>query len=409
MPRNSRLDWIGMMRRFQFLITVSFCFYALLSTAQENVAAEHPLVVGYFRDGIACASNSSSRICSRKARSILDQINYSQGNIAGSQCVIADPNADLNYSFSADDSVDGTADTPQMALRGNFHQLQELKRLYPHIKILISLEGTADVFVEAAQPVNRHSFVASCIQRFIKGNFADGIEAPGLFDGIDVDWEYPEEADKFNFIALLGEFRRQLNAAGPNLLLTVAMGDSRIAYQHLDMKAVALYVNEVGVMNYDYSGPWSKRTGLVAPLYSSPGDLEKGGDVDSTIRGYKERRRAQHPKCCLAFPSTPIPGSQVSEANHGLFQLGEPSRNDSPYNYIVSIQSKFTTYRDPKSMAPWLFDGSTFWTYDDEMSIGAKLKYASQQALGGVMIWELSGDTPGWEVAQDHLRANQKS
>ena len=40
-----------------------------------------------------------------------------------------------------------------------------------------------------------------------------------------------------------------------------------------------------------------------------------------------------------------------------------------------------------------MYDGSTFWTYDDELSIGAKLKYAKQEALGGVMIWELSGDT----------------
>jgi chitinase len=49
-------------------------------------------------------------------------------------------------------------------------------------------------------------------------------------------------------------------------------------------------------------------------------------------------------------------------------------------------------------MAPWLYDGNTFWTYDDEISIGAKLKYARQQALGGVMVWELSGDTPDWKL-----------
>jgi len=39
----------------------------------------------------------------------------------------------------------------------------------------------------------------------------------------------------------------------------------------------------------------------------------------------------------------------------------EPERNDVLYNDIVSIQSKFTVYRDPASMAPWLFDGTTFW------------------------------------------------
>ena len=142
------------------------------------------------------------------------------------------------------------------------------------------------MFVSAAQPSNRHAFVTSCIQIFIHGKFAEEIGAPGLFDGIDVDWEYPKEEDKLNFIALLGEFRRQLDAAGPNLLLTVAMGDGRMTYQHLDMQSVADYADQVGVMNYDYAGPWSKRTGLIAPLYTSPGDPEKGGDVDSTIRGY---------------------------------------------------------------------------------------------------------------------------
>src|SRR5208337_4342669 len=204
----------------------------------------HPLVVGYYPGWGIRNQFFVKNLLSLGAMPLLDQINYSQGHIAGSQCTIANPSYDLNYSFSADNSVDSTADTPEMPLRGNFHQLQELKRLYPHLKILISLEGTADVFVEAAQPANRHSFIASCIQRFIKGKFADGVEAPGLFDGIDIDWEYPEEAD-------------QLNTAGANLLLTVAMADAGKIYQHLDMRAVSLYANQVGIMNYDYAGPWS--------------------------------------------------------------------------------------------------------------------------------------------------------
>jgi chitinase len=218
------------------------------------------------------------------------------------------------------------------------------------------------------------------------------VEAPGLFDGIDLDWEYPKEIDKFNFIALLGEFRRQLNAAGPDLLLTVAMGDNRATYQHLDMGAVALYVDQVGIMNYDYSGPWSKITGLVAPLYSSLGDPQKAGDVASTIRGY-EGAGVPASKILLGLPFYAYSWNQVSPGNHGLFQAGEPSRADLPYSYILSIHSKFTEYRDPKSLAPWLYDGNTFWTYDDEVSIGAKLKYANQEALHGLMIWELSGDT----------------
>ena len=332
-------------------------------------------------------------LITRGAIPILDQINYSQAHIVNNRCAVADPDSDLSYSFSSNDSVDGTTDKPTMALRGNFHQLQELKRLYPQINVLISLEGSPDVFVQAAQPENRNAFVASCVQQFIQGKIADGIEAPGLFDGIDVDWEYPEEADKLNFVALLGEFRRQLNAIAPNLLLSVAMGTVRSHYQYLDMSAVSLYADEVAIMNYDYAGPWSKRTGLVAPLYHAPGDPEIGGDVDTTIQDYKAAG-VPVSRMLMGVPFYAYAWNRVAPGNHGLFQFGEPDRNDVLYNYIVSIQSKFTVYRDPKSMAPWLFDGSTFWTYDDDLSIGAKVKYAKEQGLRGVMIWELSGDTP---------------
>jgi len=83
------------------------------------------------------------------------------------------------------------------------------------------------------------------------------------------------EADKLNFLALLAEFRSQLDAVGPNYLLSVAMGTGRNTYQHLDMASVARYADQVAMMNYDYAGPWSKRTGLVAPLYHAPGDPEK--------------------------------------------------------------------------------------------------------------------------------------
>jgi chitinase len=396
MPRNKHWDK-NVMRRFLSSLIFGICCCALLSAsqvsaAQDTVTAKHPLVVGYFRGEGIRKQFFVKNLIAQGAISRLDQINYSQGKIDGKQCAIADPNVDLNYTFSADDSVDDTSDTPEMALRGNFHQLQELKRRYPHIKIVISLEGTADVFVGAAQPANRHAFVASCIQRFIQGKFVEGIEAPGLFDGIDVDWEYPKEEDKLNFIALLGEFRRQLNSAGPNLLLTVAMGDGRMTYEHLDMNSVAYYADQIGIMNYDYAGPWSKRTGLIAPLYSSPGDPEKGSDVDSTIRGYLDMG-VPASKVLMGVPFYAYSWNQVAQDNHGLFQLGEPARDDAPYNYIAANLSRFTAYRDPKSMAPWLFDGSTFWTYDDEVSIGAKLDYAKRQALGGVMIWELSGDT----------------
>jgi chitinase len=83
---------------------------------------------------------------------------------------------------------------------------------------------------------------------------------------------------------------------------------------------------------------------------------------------------------------------------NGLFQPGRAVRADRPYSYIRTLAEPSTAYRDPRSQAPWLFDGQTFWTYEDRVSVRYKVSYARNQHLGGVMIWELSGDTADAEL-----------
>ena len=58
----------------------------------------------------------------------------------------------------------------------------------------------------------------------------------------------------------------------------------------------------------------------------------------------------------------------------------------------------FTRYDDPNAGAAWLFDGNTFWTFDDPAVMAAKAEYVRERKLGGVMFWELSGDTPNGEL-----------
>jgi chitinase len=78
----------------------------------------------------------------------------------------------------------------------------------------------------ALTAASREHFVSSCIDLFIKGNLPgapDGAAA-GLFDGIDLDWEWPgsegnagniiRAEDKQNFTKLAAEFRRQLDEYG---------------------------------------------------------------------------------------------------------------------------------------------------------------------------------------------------
>src|SRR5205823_495118 len=83
-----------------------------------------------------------------------------------------------------------------------------------------------NVSAAALTPASRRAFVASCLDLFLRGDLPvlDGVTggkgaAAGVFDGIDIDWEWPASAgndgnvvrpeDRRNFPLLLAELRRQ--------------------------------------------------------------------------------------------------------------------------------------------------------------------------------------------------------
>src|SRR5580704_1015014 len=146
--------------------------------------------------------------------------------------------ADYGKPFPANEAVNGVADGSTQAIGGNFNQLKELKAKYPNLRILLSIGGwTYSKYFSpaAATAASRTSLVNSCINMFIDGNLPTDSDygptyggtgsAAGIFDGFDIDWEYPASADGHlgnitspndtaDYTALLAAFRSGLNAAG---------------------------------------------------------------------------------------------------------------------------------------------------------------------------------------------------
>jgi len=333
----------------------------------------------------------------------ITQLDYAQANIRDNACVIADPLADTNMVFKAEDSIDGIADDPATPLRGNFHQLQLLRQRYPKLRILISIEGKQELFVEAAKPENRAAFVHSCIARFLEGHLAPGMEAK-LFDGIDVDWEYPGVDDAENFYALMAEFRRQMDAirwkstalragtAQRGFTLSIASGAGQKHITPINWKTVAESVDQIGVMTYDFSGPWSRDTGFTAPLSSSN---PKAETITTTITGYLNGG-APAKKLLLGIPFYAYQWNNVAPGgSFGLNSKGDPVRGNLNQSTAATLMQapNAQLHRDPLSQAPWIYDGNTFLTFEDAVSLKAKRNYVHQLGIGGYMIWELSGDT----------------
>jgi chitinase len=393
------------------LLILLLCSHALLAQDGQRHATlaqvihtpqTHRMLVGYFPQwGLYGDSPYTVKaLVDSRGAAMLDQVNYAQGFVTNGRCSIADPNADINYSFSAENSVTGEPDAVDARLKGYFHQLQELKRLYPKLKVLISLEGRGSDFAADAQPAQREAFVASCVNLFLKGDLAADVSTAGLFDGIDIDWEFPRGADAANFVPLLQEFRKQMDALRPGLLLSAALGPSPQMYGDADLAKAGALLDEAGLMTYDFNGPWSSTTGFIAPLTSSS---DSAGSVQRSVTTWKNAGIPAE-KLLLGLPFYGYGWRHVPDENHGFGQDGSPIHGDRPYRFIQSLiapqsaarQSSAETvvYRDPVSQAPWLYDGSSFWTYEDPVSIQTKASYAAREQLGGFMVWELSGDTP---------------
>lgn len=392
--------------RFAVAVALLLPFFTTLAQPARRTAkaatARTPDVVGYFPQwGIYNRRYVPLDLIKSGAMQTLTQLDYAQGNIKDNACIVADPAADLNIPFKAEDSIDGTADAPDSLLRGNFHQLQLLRRRYPKLRILISLEGKRQLFEEAAKPENRVAFVHSCIARFLQGHVAPGVETPHLFDGIDVDWEYPDADHAADFYALMEEFRRQMdtpatggtNAGQPRYTLSIASGASHKNIDPIDWKRVARSVDQVGVMTYDFQGPWSHDTGFVAPLQSNDAAADT---VASVIDAYLAAGVPSR-QLLLGVPFYAYQWHNVKAGAHnGLYSKGDPIRgnlNQSTATALLAASPDAKLYRDPVSQAPWIYDGDNFLTFEDAASLQAKASFSRARMLGGIMIWELSGDT----------------
>src|SRR6202034_2199555 len=189
------------------------CVY--LSRAEARHHDHGKIFGGYFEEwGINYAGYNIADLQKNDVAAELTHLIYAFGNVTPTSppaCALADPVA--AYQNSTLPSVSGKPYTAP--LYGNFGAIEQLKELHPRLKVLISLGGqagnVAGFVTAAATPAGRAALASSCIDMFVKGNIARGVTAPVLFDGFNIDWEFPGAADKQNFTALLKEFRTQLN------------------------------------------------------------------------------------------------------------------------------------------------------------------------------------------------------
>ena len=386
----------------------------VLLTALAALAADGQRVnAAYFYNGDGRTRGYYPKdIATSGAAARITHLVYAFGNPTVNGCALSDPEADYQKAFDAPNSVDGRADSADPhALRGNLGQLMKLKAAYPQLKVLISLGGwtLSSHFSEAARSAaSREAFVRSCVDLFIRGNLGNGVSAAGLFDGIDVDWEYPGAcgatcaffpADPHNFTLLLAEFRRQLDQVGKAYLLTIAAPGVRDQYSLLELKAIHPYLDYINLMAYDLHGTWEKITNHHAALYSNsaePADTA-GRSIDRAVNDYLASG-VPAGKLVLGVPFYGRGWKGVPAAGNGLYQKATgPATavgDEGAAGYRNLKNLGYPGYRDPVAQAFWMYSSSDgiFWSCDDPASLKNKTRYIKSKGLAGAMSWELSND-----------------
>jgi chitinase len=426
---------------------------------------------GWYEEwGTYYANYNVAQLQSNGVAGVLTHIIYAfakpVANGSNVNCELADTYADYQKVVP---QVPGA--TPAAApLQGNFGALVQLKQLNPNLKVLISIGGWNPptyntLFDQAASTTaQRQAFVGSCINMFIQGNIASGVSTGTLFDGIDLDWEFPNANDTANFTALLTEFRNELTtltgttgrtyqlladlAAGPSTPGAAADSGNDGGYNTINISAVAAALNYMNVDGYNFAGDWSIASNVASalydetanPLYGTPAD-----DIDATVQYYMSQG-APPAKYTMGFPLygagwaggltstnggmyqnatgvtdptgvlTPNGTSPVPNAN-GVGNCSSGDNQSSPaagcdvlltdglatYGTIVNLLNNgFTPSYDSTRCAARMFNAttSTAFSYDNATSVQCKVNFIKSMGFGGGYVWAIKDDDANGDLTK---------
>ena len=394
--------------------------------------------VGYFAQwGIYGRNFTLHTLDAQAMAGKLSTINYAFENVGSDgKCFEAnlagqgDAFADYQKTFDAASSVSGVADAFSQPLKGNFNQLRELKVKHPNLTVQLSIGGWtySKFFSDAAlTAASRQALVSSCIDMFLKGNLplvqGDPSGGPGsaagIFDGIDIDWEWPgsegnvgnviRPADKQNFTLLMAEFRRQLDAYGASVgkhfsLSAFLPADPAKIAAGFEVPQIFSSLDWATVQGYDFHGAWETTTMHQANLFPVANDPSPVKFSDDLAIGSYTSAGVPASKLLLGLPYYGRGWTGVGSTNNGLFQTGTAAQGTweaGIEDYKVLKNRPGTRFRDTAAGALWLYDGTNWWSYDDPTVIAQKTAYVKQKGLGGVMVWELDGDDGTLTTAVD--------
>ena len=254
-------------------------------------------------------------------------------------------------------------------------------------KAILMLGGAGEHagFVGAASDQNRAKFVQNILARMDEYGY----------DGIDMDWEPVEAADRAPLKSLIHDLR----TARPNMLLTMPVGFVNANFPgEVDAyyAEIAADLDQMNIMTYGMSGNYDGwDTWHFGPLFGEAPTHPVS--VDHSVQRYVQ---IGVPKAKLGigmgfygtcWRGVTQPGESLAGKNASI------TDNDMSYATIVgSYLPNATRQFDGVAKSPYLTSATPFGPqncnflgYEDAESIAAKGAYVRAQGLGGGIIWTI--------------------
>ncbi|OBA24140.1 glycoside hydrolase [Metschnikowia bicuspidata var. bicuspidata NRRL YB-4993] len=288
---------------------------------------------------------------------------------------------------------DPWADTemPMVAgLKGSLSVLHALKLQDRSLKVIMSIGGwgTHDAFSHVMKdPKRMHTFVRTAVDLVTRYSF----------DGIDVDWEYPENtAQASQLVHVLGMLRHSLDQIDHSLTLSVAAPAAIDNISVLLVGEMDRHLTFWNVMCYDFCGAaWSSRTGHHSNLYGFNGDNLLSAElvIEQYIRmGVPPR------KLVLGMPMYGRSFRRPAAAEPGARFSKRAASTDDIVEYHA-IDRANETYDERRVAASLFSRRERLWiSYENPQSVAQKAQFVVRRGLGGGFFWDSKGDTSSHEL-----------